>query len=201
MIEKLVESVVNAEWQQFQHVRNEGGRASCQNDRVTFDIMRKSQYMTWPDELLLSYGNDIKEAFENNWNLITEKYARMMESTAYEKYKELEPQLPVRSSERRELVEKTAAIQVKWMEEFARKYPKLADNARSIHTYEDREYNTSYETYLRGELLTYSDKTMELYYKFVKELEKKGENLAQMIMENTVKLYGYESLEEAERDM
>ncbi|MBQ8904687.1 MAG: DUF4125 family protein, partial [Oscillospiraceae bacterium] len=45
------------------------------------------------------------------------------------------------------------------MEEFAKEFPKIAGTARSIHTEEDNEYNTSYETYLRGELGTYSEHT------------------------------------------
>ena len=79
--------------------------------------------------------------------------------------------------------------------EFANKYPKLSVRARSIHTYEDTEYNTSYETYLRGEISTYSDKMLQLFAGFVAGLLKEERNLSFIIMENTAKLYGYDSLE------
>ena len=70
------------------------------DDWNTFSIMRRSQYMTWNEELLTSYRNDLAEADSNGWNLITEKYARMMESTSPEQYRELKKNLPVRSPER-----------------------------------------------------------------------------------------------------
>ena len=40
--ETLVEKIVNLEWEAFDQVDNEGGRADCQDDFQTFSIMRKS---------------------------------------------------------------------------------------------------------------------------------------------------------------
>ncbi|MCR5742438.1 MAG: DUF4125 family protein [Lachnospiraceae bacterium] len=196
--EEIIDMIVNMEWQQFDKVENEGGRASCQDNLFTFDIMRRSQYMAWPDELLAEYLGDILGAKEAGWNLITEKYARMMKSTAPEEYARLESTLPVRSEQRMQIAEEIIKLQVGWMEEFAAKYPKMAGNARSIHTYEDGPDNTSYETYLRGELGTYSDETFKMYGQFVVGIFKAGGNLAYNIMTNTAKLYGYESVEDAE---
>jgi len=121
-----------------------------------------------------------------------------MKSTAPERYKELEGELPVRSSERVAIQEEIIKLQVEWMEDFADRYPKMAGNARSIHTREDNAYNTSYETYLRGELGTYSEETLVRYGRFVVDIQKNGENLTYNIMNNTAKLYGYESVEDAE---
>ena len=87
------------------------------------------------------------------------------------------------------------------MEEFAEKFPKMAGNARSIHTNEDTAFNTSYETYLRGEMGTYSESTLILYGRFITGLLQENRNLAYEIMENTAKLYGYESVEAAEERM
>ena len=84
------------------------------------------------------------------------------------------------------------------MEEFSKNYPKMASNARSVHSYEDTSDNTSYETYLRGELGTYSDKLISLYGRFIVSLSKENKNLAYLIMENTAKLYGYKSLDDVE---
>jgi len=199
--EEIIDMIINMEWQQFDKVENEGGRASCQDNLFTFDIMRRSQYMAWPDELLAEYLGDILGAKEAGWNLITEKYARMMKSTAPEEYARLESTLPVRSEQRMQIAEEIIKIQVAWMEEFAAKYPKMAGNARSIHTYEDGPDNTSYETYLRGELGTYSDETFKMYGQFIVGIYKAGGNLAYNIMTNTAKLYGYESVEDAEAKM
>ena len=194
----LIEKIVELEWKQFDKVKNEGGRASCQDDYGTFSIMRKSQYLTWPEELLESFYNDLFAAENKGWNLIMEKYARMMESTAPDRYEELKKELPVLSNERIAIQEEIIKIQVDWMEEFAAKYPKMAGNARSIHTSEDTPYNTSYETYLRGELGTYSENTFTLYGRFITDLLKQNCNLAYATMTNTAKLYGYQSVEEAE---
>lgn len=87
------------------------------------------------------------------------------------------------------------------MEEFAARYPKAAQNARSIHTAEDTPFNTSYETYLRGEISTYSDETLDLYGRFIARLCREDENLAKMIMTNTALLYGYGSLDELEEKL
>ena len=198
---ELVEKIVTLEWEQFDKVKNVGGRASCQDDWGTFSIMRKSQYLTWPAELLKSYYGDLQKAQEKGWNLITEKYARMMKSTAPQEYALLEKDLPVRSPERELIAEEIIKIQVAWMEEFAKQYPEMAINARSIHTYEDNTFNTSYETYLRGELGTYSEETFVLYGRFITSLLQQEKNLAYETMTNTAKLYGYASVEDAEEKL
>lgn len=195
----IIEKIVELEWKQFDKVVNEGGRADCQDDFETFSIMRKSQYMAWNEELLESYLDDLQQADANGRNLIMEKYARMMKSTAPHKYSELQKALPVLDEERIRIQEEIIKIQMNWMEDFAKEFPKMASRARRLHTYEDEEYDTSYETYLRGELGTYSDNTFVLYGRFIASLAKEGKNLAYDIMSNTAKLYGYASVEAAEK--
>lgn len=194
----LVDELVSLEWQAFDKVQNEGGRAECQDDWNTFSIMRKSQYLTWNEEMLRSYISDFHRANDRGWNLITEKYGRMMESTAPSRYQEIKDQFPQIPEVKKEIIEEIVKIQVAWMEEFAEKYPKAAGNARSIHSSEDTPFNTSYETYLRGELSTYSDQTLDLYGRFVADLWKENKNLAEMTMGNTAHLYGYTSLDDLE---
>ena len=194
----LVDTIVAAEWEAFDRVVNEGGRADCQDDWDTFSKMRKSQYLTWSIEMLESFLADMKEAAANSWNLITEKYARMEESTAPEKYAQIADKLPPRDDQTKAIVEEIVKIQVGFMEEFAEDYPKVAGTARKIHTYEDTPYETSYETYLRGELLTYSPQTLRLYGDYVVEHVRNEKNLAAEIMTNTAMLYGYKSLEDLE---
>ncbi len=194
----MVEKIVKLEWKQFDKVNNEGGRAECQDNFQTFSIMRKSQYMAWPEDLLNSFYKDLTAAEEKGWNLIMEKYARMMQSTNPDKYRALENELPKLSEQRKSIQEEIIKIQVNWMEEFAKKYPKMAGNARSIRTRDDSAFNTSYETYLRGEMSTYSEDTFILYSQFIVSLLQNNRNLAFEIMENTAKLYGYKTLADAE---
>lgn len=196
--EELVDAIVKLEWNAFDKVENEGGRADCQNDWNTFSVMRKSQYLTWPKELLESFYVDFVEANDRNWNLITEKYGRMMESTTPEEYAKIADRFPVCSEQKRAIVDQIAEIQVEWMEAFAKEYPYMAGNARTIRKETDNPWNTSYETYLKGELLTYSDRTLSLYGRWIVSLKQAEENLAKQIMTNTALLYGYQSLDAAE---
>ncbi|MBP5152963.1 MAG: DUF4125 family protein, partial [Lachnospiraceae bacterium] len=196
--ESLVKEIAKTEFAAFDKVKNEGGRADCQNDWYTFSIMRESQYLTWTKTMLLQYLYDFKREMSYGHNLITEKYGRMMESTAPEKYEEIKDHFPLISPEKKSIIEAIVGIQVNWMHEFTEKYPKLGARARSVDTFDDNIVNTSYETYLRGEISTYSDKMLQLYGAFIAELANNGSNLAEMTMENSVRLYGYESLKEAE---
>lgn len=196
--EELVDKITKLEFEAFDKVKNEGGRASCQNDWYTFSIMRKSQYLTWTREMLLQYYYDFSREYRLGHNLITEKYGRMMASTAPDRYDEIKDNFPEITDEKRSIIEAVVSIQVNWIEEFSSQYPKLGNRARSIHSYDDNLYNTSYETYLRGEIETYSDKMLELYGRFVASLAKNGENLAFKIMETSVHLYGYSDLKSAE---
>ena len=196
--ENLVEKLVELEWENFDQVKNEGGRADCQDDWDTFSIMRTSQYLTWTDEMLQSYIDDFEVAMARGWNLITEKYGRMMESTAPSRFEEIKNQFPHLPEEKKNIIEEIVKIQVAWMEEFASQYPYMAGNSRDIHTSEDTCFSTSFETYLRGEMRTYSDKTLDLYGRFIVSYLQEGKNLTKDIMTNTALLYGYESLERAE---
>jgi hypothetical protein len=47
-MENIIESIIRMEWEFFDKVENEGGRASCQDNWETFSKMRRSQYMAWP---------------------------------------------------------------------------------------------------------------------------------------------------------
>lgn len=197
VITALSLSIAKAEFEAFDKVQNEGGRASCQNNWPTFKVMRMSQYMTWTEDMLLQYLYEFKTNFANGRNMIEEKYARMMEYTAPLDYAGFADQLPPISEEKRVIMEKVIGIQVKWMEEFAAEYPNLADDARRIHTSEDLPYDTSYETYLRGELGTYSDRMLEMYGRYIVAHAQEGNNVAREIMENTVHFYGYQDLDAA----
>ncbi len=197
--EELVEHMVSLEWQAFDAVQNQGGRADCQDDWGTFSIMRKSQYMAWPKELIISYIQDFYQANARNWNLITGKYGRMMKTTDPKAYAEIADKFPKLTDQQETIIEQIVALQVSWMEKFAAEYPNMAYNSRSIRTSEDTPFNTSYETYLRGELSTYSHQTLKMYGNFVVQLARNNQNLAEIIMTNTALLYGYKSLEDAEK--
>ncbi|MDK6249529.1 DUF4125 family protein [Alloscardovia omnicolens] len=192
----LAESIVRTEWHQFQQVNNEGGRANCQGNWPTFHVMRLSQFLTWTVELLRSYERDLA----SGRNLLMEKYAWMMASTQSEYFhKELEPYLLQLSDERIEIQEKIIDQQLQWARDFHAQYPTLGDNMRVLTTNQDTDDATSFETYLRGELSTYSNETVLLYSQFIETLARENRNLTHEIITWTVKLSGYENLDAAQQ--
>ena len=60
--EKIIDEILEREWIFFQMANNKGGKAECQNNREEFTIMRKSQWKTFPFNVLESYLEDIKIA-------------------------------------------------------------------------------------------------------------------------------------------
>lgn len=197
--QKLAEEITKLEWDQFQLTENEGGRANCQGNWPTFRIMRMSQFLAWPLDLQESYKHDLERANSDGRNLITEKYARMMESTAPEIFERtIKPYIKPILEPRKSAQEQIILTQVKWASDFRNRYPNLGLAMRVLKTSEDTAENTSFETYLRGELSTYSDDTFAKYQRFVNNLRAKNLNLTQMIITNTVRMYEYDSLDSAE---
>ncbi|MBN8882914.1 uncharacterized protein DUF4125 [Salana multivorans] len=195
----LAERVVAHEFAQFQLTRNDGGRAACQDDWPTFHQMRLAQFLTWTPGMLRSYEADLDHADAVGRNLVTEKYARMMASTEPERYRvELAPHLPELDPGLLPTIESVVARQVAWAREFRAAYPRLGRAMRLLTSSEDRIDDTSFETYLRGELLTYSPRTLALYADLVADLAARGENLTTRTLHWTVLLSGYEDLDEAE---
>lgn len=199
MKDKLVQDIIELEWEAFTRVQNRGGKAPCQGDRKTFDIMRGSQAGCWTEALLQSYYSDLLQAKEQNRNLMTEKYARMMETTFPEEYPLFADMLPGINSETLDRIEQIVTIHLRWAEDLSISYPRLFSRARAIYTEDDSAMVTSFETYLRGELKTYSSETVRLYGTMTREYLSGGENLEEVYLLNAVRKYGYDSLGEAEK--
>lgn len=187
------------EWSQFQQVQNQGGRAACQDDPETFFRMRESQFASWPEGLADSYADDLRRAEEGGRNLLAEKYAWMMERTAPEEFAGLAHLLKAPSKRALDLIEEIVALQLPWMAAYRKAYPALAAGNRPLTSREDLPWETSFETYLRGELHTYSEGTLALYLDHLRSLADGGKNLTLLIMETMVRSYGYRDLAQAER--
>lgn len=191
--------IVEHEWAQFQRVNNEGGRAACQGDWPTFHQMRIAQFLTWPLPLLDRYAVDLDDADATGRNLLTEKYARMMASTEPDRYaREIGPRLPVLDGARLARQEAIIAVQVAWALSFRGDYPRLGQAMRVLRTAQDTLAETSFETYLRGELGTYSLTTLALYEDLIQATRCAAQNLTEQTLTWTVVLGGYADLAEAE---
>jgi hypothetical protein len=197
-MKKSVEAIIKQEWQWFDQVNNIGGRASCQDDGQTFYIMRGSQLSAWSGEMLESYREDIVRAKQQGVNLVEVKYGYMMASTDPEAYARIADRLPARGGKKKAMVEAICLIHVQWLQALSQKYPGLTGRGRLVCTGEDRPGITSFETYLRGELGTYSLKTLQYYKSYIDWLVAQGKNLNAMILTNEIQMVGFSSLEEAE---
>ncbi len=190
---EIISEILTLEWDMFQKVNNLGGRASCQDNFETFKIMRKAQLSAWDLKTIESYKNDLEEANKINRNLISEKYARMMEYTHNVEYEKLKDKLFSLNPTVLSIVEKILQLNSEEEEKLKQMYPYLRKRGR-----QDNGREVSVDIYLKGELLTYSEKTLNLLLNHMINLKKKGESLAEKINENMVKEYGYSSLEQAE---
>lgn len=200
--EEQIDIIIKTEWLMFQGVQNIGGRASCQDDCETFQIMRLSQYTNWSDEMLDCWHPFLLQCFGDGRNLVMEKYARMMEYTDTAYYdRMLASSLPKVPRQNYQLVNQIVERLVAWEQDFANQYPKLAGKGRPVTAEGDASGFTSMETYARGELLTFPTELLELYLAYIKELTAAGKNLSLMIEDTMVKLYGYASIAEAENSI
>lgn len=199
---KLIESILNLEWDMFQRVKNIGGRADCQDNYKTFAVMRRSQYENWTEEMLLCYYRYAVSCQESGRNLLTEKYGRMMEYTDPQYYQEhVAGCMPYVPEKNWRLIDEIVGTMVGWGEELAERYPKLSGAGRPVTAEGDSVGCTSQETYERGELATYPTELLELYAAYLSELKAQGKSLAVMIQETMVRLYGYQSMDEAEASL
>ena len=195
----LINEIIKMEWDMFDKVNNAGGRAACQDDERTFYAMRYSQFSAFPTEMLDSYMQDLRDAAAEGRNLLMEKYAYMMEITEPEYFdRELKSRLPYVSRAKDDLIDRIANILIGCEEAFCARYPALGKRSRPV-TGNDAA-DVSFHVYTIGELKTYSERTLRIYYGYLGTLDmsSESENPSFAIHGMTVGFYGYGSLADAE---
>lgn len=196
---RSVQHILEIEWEMFQNVNNLGGRAPCQNDKKTFEIMRISQYSSWTVEMIESYESDLVSAKQAGRNLVMEKYAYMMEYTDPAYFvANIASVLPKTDAETMDIIREIADYLVDCEKSLSASYPNLSKAGRPITCKEDSFDFTSVETYAIGELRTYSSSTLDLYLVHVRNCKVAGSNIALTVKNTMVSLYGYSSMEDAE---
>ena len=196
-----VPELLDLEWRLFDAAPQAGQRSAQFEDREQFIVTRSAQLAAWSPELLESWRQDLQSAQAEGRNPINEKYIYMLEQVNPERYAALKSDIPEASLEKLWLVDWICHTQITWQESLLMKYPCLTQNSRSIHRSADGQESVSYETYLRGELMTYSVYTLRLYARQVEYAQKTGQNLCETMLENTVRLLGFQSLAMAEQDI
>ena len=199
--DEMIMDIIDREWEMFQKVNNIGGRAACQENFTTFFVNRMSQAQAWSGAALESYLKDLDAAIQAGRNLLSEKYARMMAATAPEQYQKMAHLLPPLDEDTIKTAEAIVAIIMVWEAELAAQYPHIISQGRPLYTRQDTATSTSVETYLRGELLTYSLETLKHYLAHVQHQKAENINGSACILEAMMRQYGYDSLEKANTRM
>ena len=171
-----------------------------QDDKKTFIVMRRAQADVWSTDTLSSYLGDLEVATKGSINLMSIKYARMMEVTFPDEYESIKNLLPTVTENTLSLVTEIVKYHLSWSIEASKKYPGLFSLGRPVTTaVVQTQHTISIENYLRSELLTYSENTLELCLKDTIKAFDNDVNLSLEILINTARSYGYDSLDAIEK--
>jgi hypothetical protein len=181
---EIIKEILEIELEMFLTVKTQQ-RSSCQDYPESFKRHRRVQFMAWSDATLNSYLNDLKDAVEEGINLMTLKYARMDDL--------------IPAENKNPLIDKIVEIQYGWQEEMFKRYPYLMGGARPLSKAEDSARKISFETYLKGELETYSANTLKLLKKDMTDKLKQGINMSEEVYGYLVGEMGYQSIDDAEQ--
>ena len=198
---RMIEEILELEWEMFQKTQNIGGRASCQDDKRTFYLMRESQWKVMSQAVLKQYYADLCEAKNQGRNMVAEKYGYMMENYDPQGFAAIQDLLPSKSERETGFVEQIVGIHMGWYEEVEKQIPNIMSGGRPLRSSQDKMGDVSIETYLRGELKTYSETSLEAFLLFLGECKKQERNLVRENYQEMARAYGYESLWEAEKRM
>lgn len=197
---EIIGKIVSAEWEMFSAVNEGEARASCQEDRTTFEGMRRAQFMEWSPAVVGSYLDDLDAAARKGRNLIEEKYIHMMKTTEPSHYEALLERVEKPSVAVLDLAGEVSGMLLEQTRVLFEDYPYVSGQGRPLYSAFDYG-GTSVETYQYGELLTYSEKTLAALKEHIAALKADGVSLARKILESTVRFYGYDSLDTAEAAM
>jgi hypothetical protein len=177
-----VTEILTIEWHMFKKVKSAFPTA-CQNNPEGFRRIRRTIFRFWPDTLLHAYLNDLQRAHQAGRNLFTEKYARM------------DGLLPPRAPHR--ALDRIIEIETAWQTALERSYPALFRRiCRGNWRHED---GRNFTIYLRSELETYGDETLQHYLAWVEEGVGHGRNYSMVMLAQLVRDGGFEDLDQAEQ--
>lgn len=194
-----IDTIIKTEWQMFVEVNASTGiLVACQLDPQTFEIMRAAQFAAWSEAAAQSYLRDLEAARSMGRNLVKEKYVFMMLIDNPSQRDRLRPYLTMPS----EMTEKLALIILTQMLEqtavLHKRFPGFASKGRPLNNDYASPGNVSIRTYQLGELLTFSQETLETLLGHIQTLTDTGYSFVEQILEEEVQRMGFNSLVEAE---
>ena len=184
--DRIIEAILEIELEMFLTV-NPQQTSSCQEYPESFKLHRRAQFFPWSPGTLGSYLEDLREAQATSKNLMRLKYARMQG---------LMP--PAAGCP---VLEEIVRFKIDWQQAMFHDYPAVMSGARPLTDESTRAQITSFETYARGELETYSERTLTLLHRDLLAMQARGESLSEKVYDYLVRASGYPSLEEAERKL
>jgi hypothetical protein len=162
-------------------------RYSCQEDPDSFKLHRRAQFAAWSAPALESYLIDLQRAKAANRNLLAIKYARM------------DNLLPCENVS--PLIDAIVDLALAGQKQFIASFPYLMRGGRPLSKQEDAPGLTSFETYLRGELETYSEKTLQLLHSDMIGLHQSGSSLSEATYRYLAGQWGFDRLETLEKTL
>ena len=192
----IINRIVDAEWRMFRTVNGEA-RVSCQEDRITFDGMRRAQFSLWSGETLESYLDDLTEAEQTGRNLLREKYLHMtlISNPGTDIPRDA---LPPANAETDVLVDAVWTLLLPRTIALREAYPYISARGRPLRTRDEPNGYPSVETYQKGELMTLSPRTLRLLLEHLRRMESQGDDYVRAVQEASVRALGYASLDAAE---
>jgi hypothetical protein len=184
--DKIIDAILEIELRMFLTV-NPVQTSGCQEYPESFKLHRRAQFAPWSEEALGSYLDDLRAAQERGENLMRRKYARM------------QGLLPPAESD--PVLEEIVRLKMDWQAAMFRDYAAVMSGARPLTDENTQAQMTSFETYARGELETYSERTLKLLHRDLLAMQASGESLSEKVYDHLVRASGYASLGEAERKL
>lgn len=120
--EKMLERIANLEYEMFERLKMKNEECRKEN---TFKLMRKARFYPLSEETLSSYIQDLEIALMHSQNLLALKYKCIEFGFMSD-----------------EIADKIVKIEVEWMKELKRKYPRIV-----------KDEIEDFERYLKCELL------------------------------------------------
>ena len=182
--DQIIDAILEIELRMFLTV-NPMQTSGCQEYPESFKLHRRSQFLPWSEEALASYLEDLRAAEERGENLMRRKYARM------------QGLLP--PAESGPAIEEIVRLKMDWQRAMFRDYPAVMSGARPLTDENTQAQMTSFETYARGELETYSERTLTLLHRDLLAMQARGESLSEKVYDYLVRASGHASLAEAEK--
>lgn len=169
---ELIEHIIGIELDMFERLRTDEP-SLCKDKPEAFKAMRGMTHSVLSVKTLESYLEDLTKAKSEGRNLVAEKYARM------------DNQIPPLKAN--PVIDDITKCESRWMRELSQKFP---------HVFKGQL--DDFENYLSSELETYSDKTLEFYFRDVSKAEEEKRNLAEERYNKLFQQIGYASIAEAD---